>query len=58
MCGRREGFRADNYRLKGTRAELFGLLSVLNIFNQFQLCGCDGTVFANGDLNRVPLPFA
>jgi outer membrane receptor protein involved in Fe transport len=37
-----------NYRLKGTRAELFGQLSVLNIFNDFQLCGCGGTVFANG----------
>ena len=41
---------AANYthRLRGSRAEVFGQLTVLNIFNQFQLCACGGTVFANG----------
>jgi hypothetical protein len=41
---------AVNYthKLSGTRAEVFGQLSVLNIFNQFQLCGCGGSVFQNG----------
>ena len=28
--------------------ELFGQLQVLNVFNQFQLCGCGQTVFTNG----------
>ena len=28
--------------------QLFGQLQVLNLFNQFQLCGCGGTVFQNG----------
>jgi hypothetical protein len=37
-----------NYRIRGSRAELFGQLSVLNIFNSFQLCGCGGQIFANG----------
>jgi outer membrane receptor for ferrienterochelin and colicin len=37
-----------NYRVSGSRVELFGQLSVLNVFNQFQLCGCGDTVFANG----------
>ena len=27
---------------------LFGQLHVLNLFNKFQLCGCGGSVFANG----------
>jgi hypothetical protein len=41
---------AVNYthRLSRSRAELFGQLTVLNIFNQFQLCGCGGSVFQNG----------
>ena len=28
--------------------ELFGQAQVLNVFNQFQLCGCGASVFANG----------
>jgi hypothetical protein len=30
------------------RIQLFGQLQVLNVFDQFQLCGCGGDVFANG----------
>ena len=55
----RDGFRTEgqmrtdlavnyNYRLKGSRLELFGQLQVLNLFDNFQLCGCGGTVFQNG----------
>jgi outer membrane receptor protein involved in Fe transport len=55
----RDGFRTEgqmrtdlavnyNYRVKGSRMELFGQLSVLNLFDNFQLCGCGGTVFQNG----------
>jgi hypothetical protein len=50
---RTEGqYRTDfstNYkrRIVG-RAEAFFHAEVLNIFNQFQLCGCGGTVFNNG----------
>ncbi len=37
------------YRVKGARSlQLFGQLQVLNVFNQFQLCGCGGTIFQNG----------
>jgi hypothetical protein len=37
------------FHLKGARnTQLFAQLQVLNGFNQFQLCGCGGTVFANG----------
>jgi hypothetical protein len=35
------------YRFLGT-AEVFFHGEVLNVFNQFQLCGCGGTVFNNG----------
>jgi outer membrane receptor for ferrienterochelin and colicin len=37
-----------NYRVRGSRAELFGQLSVINLFDNSQLCGCGGTIFANG----------
>jgi len=45
-------FRTDlsvnyQYRLPGG-ADVFFHGEVLNIFNQFQLCGCGGTVFNNG----------
>ena len=37
------------YHVKGARnLQLFGQLQVLNVFDQFQLCGCGGTVFQNG----------
>jgi hypothetical protein len=37
------------YKVKGTQnVQLFGQLQVINVFNQFQLCGCGGTVFQNG----------
>jgi len=42
---------AANYahQVKGAgNLQVFGQLQVLNVFNQFQLCGCGGTVFANG----------
>ena len=42
---------AVNYlhRVPGAgRLQLFGQLQVVNLFNQFQLCGCGGTVFVNG----------
>jgi Carboxypeptidase regulatory-like domain/TonB dependent receptor len=47
---RRTDFAANYvYQLKGTRnVQLFGQLQVINVFNQFQLCGCGGTVFQNG----------
>jgi hypothetical protein len=35
------------YKFLGT-AEVFFHGEVLNVFNQFQLCGCGGTVFNNG----------
>ena len=56
----RDAFRTDGerrtdvaanyvYHVKGARnLQLFGQLQVLNVFNQFQLCGCGGTVFQNG----------
>jgi hypothetical protein len=45
-------FRTDlsvnyQYRLPGG-ADVFLHADVLNVFNQFQLCGCGGTVFNNG----------
>jgi outer membrane receptor for ferrienterochelin and colicin len=44
----RTDFSANyKHRLAG-RAEAFVHMEVLNIFNQFQLCGCGGTVFNNG----------
>jgi hypothetical protein len=47
---RRTDFAANYvYKIKGAHnVQLFGQLQVLNIFNQFQLCGCGGTVFTNG----------
>ena len=42
---------AVNYlqRVRGAgRVQLMGQLQVVNLFNQFQLCGCGGTVFVNG----------
>ena len=45
-------YRTDlsvNYQYRvGGGADLFFHAEVLNIFNQFQLCGCGGTVFNNG----------
>jgi hypothetical protein len=38
------------------RAQVFGQLQVINLFNQSQLCGCGGTVFENGgavSLSRI-----
>ena len=32
----------------GPQPELFFHGEVLNVFNQFQLCGCGGRVFSNG----------
>jgi outer membrane receptor for ferrienterochelin and colicin len=40
------------YKFLGT-AEVFFHGEVLNIFNQFQLCGCGGTVFNNGGGNDL-----
>jgi outer membrane receptor protein involved in Fe transport len=47
---RRTDFAANYvYHVKSARTmQLFGQLQVLNVFNQFQLCGCGGTVFQNG----------
>jgi outer membrane receptor protein involved in Fe transport len=40
------------YKVKGVRGfgnlQLFAQAQVVNLFNQFQLCGCGGTVFQNG----------
>jgi hypothetical protein len=37
------------YSIPGAhRAQLFGQLQVINVFDQFQLCACGGTVFGNG----------
>jgi outer membrane receptor protein involved in Fe transport len=56
----RDAFRAEgerrtdlavNYAFKipaARDAQLFAQLQVVNLFNQFQLCGCGGTVFQNG----------
>lgn len=56
----RDAFRSENefrtdiaanytYRIHGGRGtQLFGQIQVLNVFNQFQLCGCGASVFANG----------
>ena len=30
------------------KVDLFVQMQVLNVFNQFQLCGCGGSVFSNG----------
>jgi hypothetical protein len=42
-----------NYTVRGPRAgstrfDVFVHAEVLNLFNQFQLCGCGGSVFNNG----------
>ena len=38
-----------NYRVPRARGiQLFGQVQVINVFNQFQLCGCGGTIFQNG----------
>jgi hypothetical protein len=45
-----------SYRLPGgsaTRAELFFRGELLNVFNQFQLCGCGASVFNNGGLTDL-----
>jgi outer membrane receptor protein involved in Fe transport len=56
----RDAFRTDGerrtdiaanyvYHLKNAHnTQLFGQFQILNVFNQFQLCGCGGTVFQNG----------
>jgi hypothetical protein len=56
----RDGFRTEaeyrtdiaanySYRIRGGHGvQLFGQLQVQNLFNQFQLCGCGASVFANG----------
>jgi outer membrane receptor for ferrienterochelin and colicin len=37
------------YRIPGTsKMQLFAQAQVLNVFNQFQLCGCGSTVFGTG----------
>jgi hypothetical protein len=36
------------YRLASTRAQLFVQTQILNLFDQFQLCGCGSTVFGTG----------
>jgi hypothetical protein len=47
--GERRTDLAVNYTFKLPRnAQLFAQLQVVNLFNQFQLCGCGGTVFQNG----------
>lgn len=47
---RRTDFSANYaYRVPGAGGlQLFGNVQVLNLFNQSQLCGCGGSVFANG----------
>jgi hypothetical protein len=47
-----------NYTLRGPRAastqlDLFVHAEVLNVFNQFQLCACGGSVFTNGGLTDL-----
>ena len=49
--GQRRSDFAVNYvhRIPGAgRTQFFGQLQVLNIFDQFQLCGCGSTVFGTG----------
>jgi hypothetical protein len=52
---RTEGPKRTDFGINYTRAmpgarrvRLFGQLQIINLFNQFQLCGCGGTVFVNG----------
>ena len=61
----RDGFRTEGqrrtdvavnyaYRPRGLgRVQLFGQLQVINIFNQFQLCGCGAPVSQNGGAIRT-----
>jgi hypothetical protein len=54
--GQRRTDVAVNYvfRPRGLRrVELFGQLQVINIFNQFQLCGCGSTVAQSGGAIRA-----
>jgi outer membrane receptor protein involved in Fe transport len=54
----RDAFRTDGQRRTDFAAnyvfhlkhnvQLFGQLQIVNLFNQFQLCGCGATVFDNG----------
>lgn len=49
--GQRRTDFAVNYqhRIPGAgRLQVVGQLQVVNLFNQFQLCGCGGSVFVNG----------
>src|SRR5499427_8632406 len=49
--GERRTDLAVNYTFKVPSArntQLFAQMQVVNLFNQFQLCGCGGTVFQNG----------
>jgi hypothetical protein len=42
------------YPIPGTgTAEVFFHAEVLNVFNQFQLCGCGGSVFTNGGATQL-----
>jgi hypothetical protein len=44
----RTDFSANYKKRLGGGAEAFLHMEVLNVFNQFQLCACGGTVFNNG----------
>ena len=49
--GERRTDLAASYNFSGHRlgrVQPFAQLQVLNLFNQFQLCGCGAVVFANG----------
>jgi len=49
--GERRTDLAINYAFKipaARSAQLFAQVQVVNLFNQFQLCGCGGTIFQNG----------
>ena len=41
-----------SHRLHGT-AQAFFHGEILNVFNQFQLCGCGDTVFSNGGVTNL-----
>jgi hypothetical protein len=47
---RRTDFAANySYRIPGlANVQVFGQVQIVNLFNQFQLCGCGDTVFLNG----------
>jgi hypothetical protein len=52
----RTDFSANYKRRLAGHAEAFFHMDVLNVFNQFQLCACGGTVFNNGggtDLRQI-----